>query len=58
MATAKKRHDSEAESIRHQEDMSDDEDIVLSDHLSDKRLKKDHPHHPFLTQCPSLPQQS
>ncbi|XP_074593722.1 uncharacterized protein LOC141849338 isoform X2 [Brevipalpus obovatus] len=58
MATAKKRHDSEAESIRHQEDMSDDEDIVLSDHLSDKRLKKDHPHHPFLTQCPSLSQQS
>ncbi|RWS12837.1 homeobox protein Nkx-6.2-like protein [Dinothrombium tinctorium] len=55
MATAKKRHDSEAESLRNQDNISDD-DEEIGDHLSEKRLKKEV--HPFLTHCASLPQQS
>ncbi|RWS22507.1 homeobox protein Nkx-6.2-like protein [Leptotrombidium deliense] len=56
MATAKKRHDSEAESLRNHDNLSDDEEEI-NEHLSEKRLKKESVH-PFLSHCATLPQQS
>jgi len=52
MAIAKKRHDSEAESLRTQNDLSDEEDIGVGDHPIEKRLKNSS--QTCLPYCPPL----